>query len=107
MHIFVRKKNNKSGSVSVVVVSKARGKFREVQKIGVSSDIEEIECLYRQGQSWIRAQMGLLDMFAQSSKENVEREAVDYFFNNIANLRTIPGVSNISAMIISVSKKTI
>jgi transposase len=84
--MFVRKKNNRSGSVSVVVISKARGEFREVQTIGVSSNADEIERLYRQGQAWIHKQSGLSDMFEQSTEEEFERKAVDYFFDNIENV---------------------
>ena len=76
--MFVRKKHNRSGSVSVVVVSKAGGKFREVHNVGVSSDIDEIEHLYRQGLRWIRDQSGLSDMFEQYSQEKFERETVNY-----------------------------
>ena len=35
--MFVRKKKNRSGTISVVVVDKSRGKFREVKKFGVGS----------------------------------------------------------------------
>ena len=84
--MFVRRKNNKSGSVSIVVIDKSEGKYREVQTIGVSSDVSEIEHLYQQGQLWIRNQSGLSDMFSQESKEKFEREAVDYFFNSIDNI---------------------
>ena len=31
--MFVRKKKNRSGTISVVVVDKSRGKFREVKKL--------------------------------------------------------------------------
>jgi hypothetical protein len=44
--MFVRRKKNRSGSVSVVVVSKERGRFREVQTIGVSSNDDEINHLH-------------------------------------------------------------
>jgi hypothetical protein len=36
--MFVRKKKNRSGSTSVVVVDKRGGCFREVKTIGVSSE---------------------------------------------------------------------
>ena len=39
----MRRKKNRSGSVSVVVVSKERGKFRELQTIGVSTNEDEIK----------------------------------------------------------------
>ena len=41
--MFVRKKTNRSGTVSVVVVSKAHGKFTEVKKFGVAKSEEEVE----------------------------------------------------------------
>ena len=69
-----------------MVISKARGEYREVQTIGVSSDADEIERLYRQGQAWIRQQSGLSDMFEQSWEEEFERKAADYFFNHIENV---------------------
>jgi transposase len=84
--MFVRKKNNRSGSVSVVVISKAGGKFREVKTLGVSSDVEEIKHLYRQGQLWIRKRLGLSDMFEEYSDTKFEQESVDYFFDNIENV---------------------
>ena len=34
--MFVRKKKNRSGSVSIVVVDKSRGRFREVRQFGVA-----------------------------------------------------------------------
>ena len=41
--MFVRKKTNRSGTISVVVVSKAHGKFTEVKKFGVAKSEEEAE----------------------------------------------------------------
>ena len=41
--MYVRKKTNRSGTVSVVVVSKAHGKFTEVKKFGVAKSEEEVE----------------------------------------------------------------
>ena len=52
--MFVRKKVNRSGTTSVVVVSKAQGKFTEVKKFGVAKSAEEAESLFRQAQAWLR-----------------------------------------------------
>ena len=41
--MFVRKKTNRSGTISIVVVSKAHGKFTEVKKFGVAKPEEEVE----------------------------------------------------------------
>lgn len=45
--MFVRKKINRSGTISVVVVNKAHGKFTEVKKFGVAKSKEEAEDLYQ------------------------------------------------------------
>jgi len=52
--MFVRRKKNRLGSVSVVIVSKERGRFRKLQTIGVSANEDEIKRLYPEGQLWIR-----------------------------------------------------
>lgn len=41
--MFVRKKRNRSGTISVGVVSKTGGKFQEVNTIGISNDQQTIE----------------------------------------------------------------
>ena len=52
--IFVRKKKNRSGSTSVIVVEKNSNKYKEHITIGISSDENEIEGLVEQGKEWIR-----------------------------------------------------
>lgn len=51
--MFVRKKVNRSGTISVVVVSKTHGKFTEVKRFGVAKSEEEAEELFQQAQLWI------------------------------------------------------
>jgi hypothetical protein len=46
--MFVRKKPNRSGSTSVVIVEKRAGKICYLKTIGVSSDTKEIDELYFQ-----------------------------------------------------------
>ena len=43
--MFVRKKRNKSGSISVQIISKEGGKYKVVKTIGSSKDSEEIKRL--------------------------------------------------------------
>lgn len=45
--MFVRKKKNRSGTISVVVVSKSHGKFTEVKKFGVAKSEKEADVLYQ------------------------------------------------------------
>lgn len=51
--MFVRRKKNRSGTTSVVVVDKSSGKFAELTTIGVASAEEDIRKLVAQGYDWI------------------------------------------------------
>ena len=53
--MYVRKKHNRSGSTSVVVVSKASGKYKELKSFGSSTSEEEIDSLYDKAAAWIRS----------------------------------------------------
>jgi len=84
--MFLRKKNNRSGTISVVVVCKQSGAYREIHTVGVSSDATEVSSFVEQGKEWIRRQNSTSDMFAQHEREQYEREALEYFFTNIENI---------------------
>ena len=60
--MFVRKKKNRSGSTSVVVVDKSGGRFREMKTTGVCSDEKEIAELYKTGKKWIATHCGERDI---------------------------------------------
>ena len=80
---------NRSGSISVVVVSKQSGRYREVHIVGVSSNPVTIDELHRQGLLWIKEKTSLSDMpdiFEQHEKEKFERDTVDHFFNHIEHI---------------------
>jgi len=47
--MFVRKKKNPSGVVSVQVIDKSNGRYKVFKTIGSSSDTLEIERLYFEG----------------------------------------------------------
>jgi transposase len=57
--MFIRKKPNKSGLVSVQVIDKSRGKYKVVKTIGSSKDPSEIERLILEGKRYAQDQMGL------------------------------------------------
>ncbi|MDR0794643.1 MAG: IS1634 family transposase [Tannerella sp.] len=87
--MHVRKKRNRSGSTSVVVVSKHSGRYKEVHVVGVSLNPSTIDELHRQGLLWIKQQTGLSDMpdiFKQYAQEKFEEESVDFFFNHIESI---------------------
>ena len=56
--MFVRKKKNPSGIISIQVIDKSSGKYKLVKTIGSSSDSKEVEKYYRQGYEWIRNKIG-------------------------------------------------
>jgi transposase len=84
--MYIRKKRNRSGSISIVVVDKSRGHYRELRTIGVSSDAKEIEALYLKGKQWISARCGQRDMFAIADQEREERQVTEYLLNNVENI---------------------
>lgn len=51
--MFVRKRRNRSGSTSVVVIDKSSGKPKELVCTGVSSDEQEIKALVCKANEWI------------------------------------------------------
>jgi len=52
--MYIRKKKNKSGVISIQVIDKSTGKYKLVKTIGSSSNDKEIDSLYKQGQEWIK-----------------------------------------------------
>ena len=84
--MYIRKKRNRSGSISIVVVDKSSGRYRELKTIGVSSDEKEIQALYFEGKRWISAHCGNRDMFALAEREREERQVTEHLLNNIENI---------------------
>jgi transposase len=84
--MFVRKKKNRSGSTSVVVVEKSRNKFHELKTIGVSSNENEIELLYQQGKKWIEVRLGKRNMFLEEAKDQEEKQITEYLLSNVENI---------------------
>lgn len=67
--MFVRKKKNRSGTVSVVVVDKSCGEFKELKTIGVSSDPKEIAQFEVLARRWIDERTGQMSFdFDESEK---------------------------------------
>jgi transposase len=86
LRMFIRKKKNRSGTTSIIVVDKSRGKFREVKTIGVSSDKKQIEFFIWQAKQWIEIQSGGEDIFQKAVKEKEEKQITEYLLSNIENI---------------------
>jgi transposase len=84
--MFVRKKKNPSGIISVQVIDKSQGTYRVVKTIGNSSDTSIIDELYRQGKRWISQHLGEQDIFEQATRESEEKQVVDYLLSNVENI---------------------
>lgn len=82
--MFVRKRKNRSGSITVVVVDKSSGKFRERANFGSSSNPEEINRLVGKARDYILRYDGqqLLD-FVGTSKAI---EATEAFIGGIESV---------------------
>jgi len=84
--MYVRKKKNPSGVVSVQIIDKSRGNYKVLRTIGSSSDILEIERLYNQGKKWIASRTGMRDMFLHDEQQREEKQVVDSLLGNIENI---------------------
>jgi transposase len=84
--MFIRKKKNPSGIISVQVIDKRGGKYKMVKTIGSSSDEKIIETMYRQGEKWIATQYGNRDMFALHAQKEEEQQVTDYLLSNVENI---------------------
>jgi transposase len=82
--MFVRKKRNKSGLISIQVIDKSSGKYKVVKTIGCSADEQEQEKLFAEGQQWIKDQLkqGELDF-------HKEQALFSKFISGIEQIRII------------------
>ena len=69
--MFVRKKRNRSGSISVVVVDKHNGKFVELKNFGTVKTEAEADGLVLEARQWISTYGGqlLLDFDDKRGRE--------------------------------------
>ena len=73
--MFIRRKKNKSGSVSIHVIQKDNG-YKIVRRIGTSTDVHHIERLVLQGKQFIKSlQPPQPYLFPVTSKEDMAIEA--------------------------------
>lgn len=56
--MFVRRKNNKSGSISITVVDKSRGRYDVVRSFGTVRSSAEADLLENKAREWVREQEG-------------------------------------------------
>lgn len=84
--MFVRKKPNKSGLVSVQVVDKSSGSYKVIKTIGASSSLEQIALLVKKGKDFIDSFGGQQHLEFGAINE---KQLVDLFFNGIKEIRLV------------------
>ena len=84
--MFIRKKKNPSGVISIQVIDKSSGKYKVFKTIGSSSDEKTITELYQQGKKWISTNYGTSDMFILQAQKEEERQVTEYLLSNIENI---------------------
>lgn len=84
--MFVRRKKNPSGVVSIQIIDKSKGRYEVVKTIGSSMDVPTIESLYLQGKQWISARIGEQDIFKTHNQSVEELQVTEYLLSNIENI---------------------
>lgn len=83
--MFVRKKKNKSGSVSIQVIQKSSKKYRVVRSFGSATDRSEVLRLERHAKKWIKTQKGQLSLIF----ENEDRSKIETVLDEIDQVKSI------------------
>ena len=86
LRMFVRRKKNKSGSTTIVVIDKSRNKFRPVRTFGTSLEAEQIENLFKEGLEWVKNYGGQMDLFRCLEEEQQELQTTEGVLSHIENI---------------------
>lgn len=78
--MFVRRNKNRSGSVSIQIVSKTGGRYRVIKTLGSSTIAEEIEKLWHEALHEIKALEGQMGLFVSD-----QDAAVAAFLGSLSN----------------------
>lgn len=84
--MFVRKKPNASGIISIQIIDKSRGDYQMIKTIGSSADPAEVESLFAEGKKWINTHLRQQDTFEQANQAQEEKQTVEYVFSHIENI---------------------
>ena len=87
--MYVRKKHNRSGSTSVVVVSKASGKYKEIKSFGSSTSEEEIHSLCDKAAAWIRSFGGQQELDFDGNHRGQARPESNHYHLTVTGVRLV------------------
>ncbi len=86
--MFVRRNKNRSGSISLQIISKAGKRYHVVETVGYSKDPDEIKQLVLQAKNRINHLSGQLKLISTKSQEELLQEALIRDLSN-AQIHTI------------------
>jgi len=94
-YMFIKRKRNRSGSISVVVAEKISGRYFELATIGIAHNEEEVENFIQEGRDWIEREKQRrhprLDLFGEErAKCEAELQTAEQMLSCISNI-TIDG----------------
>jgi transposase len=84
--MFVRKKKNKSGSISIQIIDKSSGKYKVLKTIDSSDEIDKVEQCYQKAKQEIKEIKGQLQINFETEKE---ADIVKTFFESIEEFRLL------------------
>jgi len=84
--MFVRKKKNKSGVISIQIIDKSRGKYKVCKTVGSSAETTEIERLFEQAHHLIPQITGQQSFHFNAQKE---KEFEDAVFDSIKDFKLV------------------
>lgn len=90
-YMFIKHKKNRSGTTSVVVAEKRKGKYTEHITIGIAKSPSEIKTFEAEARKWIEREQERrqpqLDLFGERRAQcEAERLAVEQMLSNITNI---------------------
>jgi hypothetical protein len=86
LSMFIRKLKNRSGSISIQIISKARGKYKVLKTIGSSSNEQELQKLLYLGKQEIERLTSQVGLFV-SERDSVVEQVFSAMSN--ASIRTV------------------
>ena len=86
--MYVRKKKNRSGTISVAVVDKSSGRYREIKNFGAAISEDEAESLSVKACLWIRTYSNQQEFDFEDSKGR-ELEETERVIDNMLIIRSL------------------
>lgn len=94
--MYIRKKHNRSGTISVVVVSKNGGKYKEIKSFGCSSLESEIELLCEKARKWIHSFGGQREFDFDNKRTRELEETIRVVDSGLMNKKILVSDKNLN-----------